>query len=72
MTDTSSSSAQTSGAPVVVVTGANGLVGSRVCAALSDRGAHVRAVVRREGTAPSSPTSRSTSATSPTRTWRPA
>lgn len=37
----------------VVVTGANGLVGSRVCAALVDRGARVRAVVRREGTAPS-------------------
>lgn len=37
---------------VVVVTGANGLVGARVCAALADRGATVRAVVRREGTAP--------------------
>jgi nucleoside-diphosphate-sugar epimerase len=36
----------------VVVTGANGLVGSRVCAALVDRGAAVRAVVRRPGTAP--------------------
>jgi nucleoside-diphosphate-sugar epimerase len=35
-----------------VVTGANGLVGSRVCAALVDRGAAVCAVVRRGGTAP--------------------
>lgn len=41
--------------PVVVVTGANGLVGSRVCALLSERGAQVRAVVRRAGTAPSLP-----------------
>ena len=38
--------------PVVVVTGANGFVGSRVCAALVDGGATVRAVVRRPGTAP--------------------
>ena len=38
--------------PVVVVTGANGLVGSHVVAALSERGATVRAVVRRAGTAP--------------------
>lgn len=37
----------------VVVTGANGFVGSRTCAALADRGATVRAVVRRSGTAPS-------------------
>ncbi|MGB5952497.1 MAG: NAD-dependent epimerase/dehydratase family protein [Ornithinimicrobium sp.] len=38
--------------PVVVVTGANGLVGSAVCRALAERGAMVRAVVRRAGTAP--------------------
>ncbi|WP_439937974.1 NAD-dependent epimerase/dehydratase family protein [Nocardia sp. N13] len=38
--------------PVVVVTGANGLVGSHVVAALAERGAAVRAVVRRVGTAP--------------------
>jgi nucleoside-diphosphate-sugar epimerase len=37
---------------VVVVTGANGFVGSRICAALVERGASVRAVVRRRGTAP--------------------
>lgn len=38
--------------PTVVVTGANGLVGSHACAALLARGAHVRALVRRPGTAP--------------------
>lgn len=38
--------------PLVVVTGANGLVGAHVCAALVERGARVRAVVRRPGTAP--------------------
>ncbi|WP_123913721.1 NAD-dependent epimerase/dehydratase family protein [Georgenia muralis] len=37
---------------VVVVTGANGLVGAAVCRALVARGASVRAVVRRAGTAP--------------------
>ena len=36
----------------VVVTGANGFVGSHVCRALVDRGAGVRALVRRAGTAP--------------------
>ncbi|MCD9197077.1 NAD-dependent epimerase/dehydratase family protein [Aeromicrobium wangtongii] len=41
--------------PTVVVTGANGFVGSRVCAALAERGAAVRAVVRRPGTAPTLP-----------------
>ena len=50
MTD---SSAHPSGP--VVVTGANGLVGSRVCRALAARGLTVRAVVRRAGTAPSVP-----------------
>ena len=39
----------------IVVTGANGLVGARVCAVLSERGVTVRAVVRRAGTAPSLP-----------------
>lgn len=39
----------------VVVTGANGFVGSHVCAALAERGASVRAVVRRAGTAPELP-----------------
>jgi 2-alkyl-3-oxoalkanoate reductase len=38
--------------PVVVVTGANGLVGSAVCRALAERSAQVRAVVRRAGGAP--------------------
>lgn len=37
---------------IVVVTGANGFVGSRIGAALAERGATVRAVVRRPGTAP--------------------
>ncbi len=46
------SESSTAPSPVVVVTGANGLVGSRTIAALVDRGASVRAVVRRPGTAP--------------------
>ncbi len=37
--------------PVVVVTGANGLVGTAVCRALVERSAQVRAVVRRAGSA---------------------
>ncbi len=40
---------------IVVVTGANGLVGSHVVGALRERGATVRAVVRRLGTAPTAP-----------------
>jgi nucleoside-diphosphate-sugar epimerase len=39
-------------AALVVVTGANGFVGSQVSEALVDRGARVQAVVRRAGTAP--------------------
>ena len=36
----------------IAVTGANGLVGARVCARLLEQGVPVRAVVRRPGTAP--------------------
>jgi 2-alkyl-3-oxoalkanoate reductase len=46
---------EVSSSAVVVVTGANGFVGSHVCAALVDRGATVRALVRRAGTAPALP-----------------
>ncbi|MCR6031129.1 NAD-dependent epimerase/dehydratase family protein [Nocardioides sp. zg-579] len=46
-------SEQAADAPVVVVTGANGFVGAATCAALVERGARVRGVVRRAGTAPS-------------------
>lgn len=42
-------------APVVVVSGANGFVGARICGALLERGARVRAIVRRAGTAPQLP-----------------
>ena len=44
-----------SSAPCVVVTGANGFVGSEICGALLEREARVRAVVRRAGTAPELP-----------------
>ncbi len=39
-------------APVVVVSGANGFVGARICGALVERGARVRAIVRRAGSGP--------------------
>jgi nucleoside-diphosphate-sugar epimerase len=42
-------------APVVLVSGANGFVGARICGALVERGARVRAIVRRAGTAPQLP-----------------
>ncbi|MET0822594.1 MAG: NAD-dependent epimerase/dehydratase family protein [Aeromicrobium sp.] len=52
---TSSSSSDISRRPTVVVTGANGFVGTQVCHALVGRGATVRAVVRRPGSAPTHP-----------------
>jgi nucleoside-diphosphate-sugar epimerase len=42
-------------APSVVVAGANGFVGSRICEAVVERGASVRAIVRHAGTAPELP-----------------
>jgi 2-alkyl-3-oxoalkanoate reductase len=51
-TGTTGTTAEHGRGPVVVVTGANGLVGARVADALVRRGATVRAVVRRAGTAP--------------------
>lgn len=41
--------------PLIVLAGANGLVGSHICSALSERGARVRAIVRTPGSAPSLP-----------------
>ena len=49
---TSTDQTDPSASPLVVVTGANGLVGAATCRALLERGARVRGVVRREGTAP--------------------
>ena len=42
-------------AATVVVTGANGFVGSRIAETLAGAGANVKAIVRRAGTAPQSP-----------------
>lgn len=54
MSDASDRTEVAPGGPVVV-TGANGFVGARVVRELADRGVAVRALVRREGTAPTGP-----------------
>lgn len=52
MSDTSPTGPASPASPLVVVTGANGLVGAAVTRALLERGARVRGVVRRAGSAP--------------------
>lgn len=55
MSDTSGGTAGSVRGGPVVVTGANGFVGSFVCRALAAHEVEVRALVRREGTAPTGP-----------------